>query len=312
MNFVTVFFPLYEVRRSKTKQTQTAAIIREWEEKRARVDAAMTDNASTAHTFNTANTSNTGNTKTTSSSSRKSDLYSLRAFNKVLEQGPDALLHYATTKQFCGENVLFLNAVRLFKRDFAIALTESEAASDESRKDAVRRRYFEKAVYIYATMVDEAAEPEINIEGPLRKEMATLLAPAAKANGLLKKSAYSSHGVYLGAVSRVSNEHDDTQALRLATFKNPSTSVMSHGPSSNMSQESVLENGFGSDMTGTSGVPADFGLEVFDKAFASVHNMVFLNTWGRFVDSMTESASLSSEDSRKSWSFMSFGKGTRV
>ena len=300
MEGASLFFPLYEVYANRKHSNQTMAIIQEWENKRRMQNEDLYSGGRAGKRTSVT----TDDTRPTASdaSSRRSDIYSRQALDKALEQNPEPLLVFASTRQFTGENIVFLIQVRDFKRSWAQAVKQFGNIPADTRLNL-----FNRALSIYVDLVDEvSADIEINIEGGIRRELIDVFGPTARANGMLKPRTHH-QGIYIG---NMRDEDSSTQMVGVTyetSNKNQSGSPQMVKQGFNSSEENMIDRKFDGPVIERSlsipvdtGIPTDFDEHIFDKAEASVHNMVFLNTWGRFVDSR-ETMSIRSSESGWSW-----------
>lgn len=156
MQTLTVFVPIYDALTAGRLSPATISAIREWENR----DATQSRSTLTHKSVMTQDTSTTQNT----TKSDQSRTFQMAALEQELASDPASLLHFAATRDFTAENIIFLIAVRDWK---------------EKCKTHGCGAMFEQAVEIYAHSVSEKmAEFPINIEGVIRSRLDTLFAPA--------------------------------------------------------------------------------------------------------------------------------------
>merc|ERR1712144_85015 len=233
------------------------------------------------------------NTSTSPYNSKR--MYTTAALEETLLSNPTPLLHFAATKDFTAENILFLLAVRHWKAKWA----QLRSTPTLDLGPQVKRRLWVEAVEIYAYAVSERyAEFPVNIEGSLRKTLDQMFAAAVEV--LVK---FSNSGF---------RERDDDPYSTVTPFvtapadfslKNmsPITRELSNGSSSVPATRDLEIRGIeSSDVSINDGnpthddrdeqvtLPEGFGEGVFDAAEKSVKYLVVTNTWRKFVTAMRE------------------------
>ncbi|KAI9931366.1 hypothetical protein MW887_009941 [Aspergillus wentii] len=270
MEAVTVFFPCYELVVSKKQRNSMIEEIQGWAERKA---AASNDTAS-----GTALSSQSG-------LGRMDPLYSRRALDKCLAEDSRALLHFAASKEFSGENILFLNYVRDWKAAW-ITMNASQLHYDwKGDLQSHRLHFFNIAVEIFAACVDlRLAEFPINIESRIYADLTNIFGEAAFYLGQhvskggraptyknLPKTYNQTplHKKMNSTVVMVDDE--DTEALCLDKYPSDSDgqSIMHIEPR----------------VPGFISIPAEFDIHSFDEAEKSIKTLVFTNTWPKFIES---------------------------
>lgn len=252
MQAVTVFFPIYEAYTTSHLSQATLAALREWENRGGWDDpAAQSQSGFTSKT-------------TTSDQSRT---FHMSALEKQLIDDPTALLHFAATRDFTAENIIFLVAVRDWKMRWG----------DELTRGGRNAGMFEQAVEIYANSISEKiAEFPINIEGVIRTKL---------------------DAVFADAVSNVRARQTDPfnevtpfatpAAVPLSPLKSPSSAGT--GSARSMVKEMYDESSVVDGVAGAEGV--DF--RVFDAAEKSIKYLVLTNTWRKYINEERSSRSSS-------------------
>ncbi|KAA8642758.1 uncharacterized protein ATNIH1004_009510 [Aspergillus tanneri] len=191
MEAVTIFFPCYEVVSSRWHRDRILGEIEAWNEKKT----------------NAMDESRSGTSRSNSELSRVSELYSLKALEKCLEDDSSALLQFAASKEFSGENIVFLNYVRDWKASWA-RTTASNPEYDWNRDPRhYRLHFFKVAVEIYTVCVNlKTAEFPINIESRVYSNLTEMFGEAVPVFGQLMTR---------GAATR---REDDTSALCLDEY----------------------------------------------------------------------------------------------
>lgn len=156
MQAVTVFIPIYEEYSIGRLSPATLSALREWENR----NASQSQSTLTPKSVRTQETSST-------ESSTKSDgsrTFQMAALEQELAKDPTSLLHFAATRDFTAENIIFLMSVREWKA--------------KCRIHGVSAMY-EQAIEIYAHSISEKlAEFPINIEGVIRTRLDSIFGPA--------------------------------------------------------------------------------------------------------------------------------------
>ncbi|KAJ5501519.1 Regulator of G protein signaling superfamily [Penicillium expansum] len=265
MEAVTIFFPCYELIVSKRQRDRFLEKLQAWNEKKATSGEKL----------------NSLSSRTPSEASRVPEVYSRGALEKCLEEDSGALLQFAAAKEFSGENVIFLNYVRDWKAAWA-NIGESEPEYDWNCDPEYHRLHFFKiAVEIYAAYIDmNLAEYPINIESQIYSDLRELFGEAShiigqsvlsiagtRANGNLPES-YNGMPTYRKKLSTVVTVEEDTHAL--------CSDAHFHEGQSIMHVESRVPNSVI--------IPANFTADAFEQAEKSIKNLVFTNTWPKFID----------------------------
>ncbi|KAI9798104.1 MAG: hypothetical protein M1833_005001 [Piccolia ochrophora] len=246
MEFVSVFFPLLELGHfMASRRNVRSPIVDSWPKRSGDVVSISTTSCE--------------KTKATVRGEpvSRSDMYNMHALDHALSSNAMELLQFAATREFTGENIVFLTQIRDWRRSW------KRVASSGTVDTVAKRRLYNNAASIFDTSVClQTAQFPVNIE----------------------------HKIYLAleqmfrlAKTPIEREHVTPFADELmpGTWSLPSpstTAPSSYGfpaqrdESSSFPVESLLE------------VPAGFDEHVFDRAEASVKYMVFTNTWVRFVD----------------------------
>jgi len=199
----------------------------------------------------------------------KGSKHSLQAFEETLQNASGELLEYASTREFTGENIIFLNSVRDFKAGWKAALPQT----DEPASAEHRQKYFAIATEIFDRSVSlhTAAFP-INIESHVYSALGdTFGRDIVPTSSVIAPFADRWSLATIAALTRTSDKYTtNNRPVRPNTDANgqlkPSTS-----------SEFILS-------TRANSIPDTFDVDVFDKAERSVKYMVFTNTWARYVE----------------------------
>lgn len=275
MEAVTIFLPCYELFVSRRQRNLFLGRLQAWNEKKAD-DADDLDSETP---------------RSQSEVSRLPEVYSRNALERCLEDDSSALLRFAAAKEFSGENIIFLNYVRDWKAAW-VEISETKPAYDWNRDPLHHRLHFFKvAVEIYAACVDlKIAQFPINIESRIYSNLAGIFGEAVQ---LIGQSVPGGGGIrtyrnlpetymvptHRKKFSTVLTLEEDTRALCLDAYPQESQNIMHIEP---RLPHSVI-------------VPLDFAVSAFDKAEKSVKNLVFTNTWPKFIDSSSNLSIYSKE-----------------
>lgn len=204
----------------------------------------------------------------------KGSKHSLQAFEETLQNASGELLEYASTREFTGENIVFLNSVRDFKTGWKATLPQT----DEPAGVEHRQKYFAIATEIFdrSVSLNTAAFP-INIESQVYSALSeTFGRDVVPTSSVIAPFADRWSLATIAALTRTSNKY--------TTNNNPVRPDTNHSdqlkPSTSL--EYILS-------TRVNSIPDTFDVDVFDKAERSVKYMVFTNTWPRYVESWRRS-----------------------
>ncbi|KAI1623366.1 hypothetical protein EDD37DRAFT_592989 [Exophiala viscosa] len=258
MQFTTIFFPVYEIYQSRSLMRTTLAILEAWEDKKNAAESERyLTSSSSSHSLGT----NVSSSKASSRLHR--ELCSMSSLEKALAVNPDPLLHFAATKDFTAENILFLVQVSRWRQAFQAAPCLGGAITDVARS-----HFFESALQIYMDRVCERTTKfPINIEWQIRRNLDNVFASAIPANVHRHNSD--------GATTRMAL-HSYIFPVEKAEHKfEPHPAVAPLGISRAMIRD-------------------DFSEDVFNAAEKSIKYLVLTNTWQKFVKYREEKSSWSS------------------
>ncbi|KAK2764983.1 hypothetical protein FQN54_008682 [Arachnomyces sp. PD_36] len=241
--------------------------------------------------------------------------YSIASLEEALANDISPLLHFATNKDFSGENIMFLNHIRNWKA----AWPEESSSSEIPQNEELYRHLFNLGVEIYATFVNiNTAQLAINIESPIQQELTNMFGQAAKLIDLP-----GTPNVITPFDTPSTPVHGDSFSLN--SVSRPSTSNTSEGgtaptstseESTTYNHDDILIRGLQNIITLKPRVPSDleipndFGPSVFDAAEHSIKMLVLRGTWPKYIDAMEEAAGERSEGegSKKKSLFSRFKK----
>ncbi|KZF24068.1 hypothetical protein L228DRAFT_87952 [Xylona heveae TC161] len=272
LEFLTIFFPLWEAYRTKDRRHSAQSAFDGWEKDRSDVESI--DCASTKQSVNIS----VSPSATSSERKRRHDIYGMQALEKTLDTNAAGLFKFAATKEFTGENIVFLTQVRDWRRNYLQLLSDG-AISVENR----RKMYAEGVKIFYHNVCMKTSEFPVNIESKIYAD--------------LQRMFHSSNIPAPKAV--VAPFADDAVPL---SWTQPKNANSIHSDNEELITIASLDSNGGSWE-----IPDGFDEHAFDRAEASVKYMVFTNTWIRFVDAQ-ETASMASTQgsgsSRSSTSLM--------
>jgi len=215
----------------------------------------------------TASIADAGLVHTQLSTSDEEHLLTTSALDHILRVNPEPLQEFSASRDFSGENIAFL--VR--------AMRWRSAVVDESGhiNGAQRYRAFTQALEIYAFFISPRdAQFPLNISGRQLQPLVELFADASKT-------------VYGGEARKDSAVPDNFDGP-------PITSVEKNTALGSCVQELSRA------MLYIGAVPDDFSAAIFDDVVAHVRDLVFLNTWPKFVRELRRT-SLDSQRTEETW-----------
>lgn len=187
-------------------------------------------------------------------------MYNMQSLEKALATNPRDLLHFAATKEFTGENIIFLTQVRDWKESWAVAGGEIGVMT----MDTKRKLYNNAAAIFFNTVCLQTAQFPINIEGKIYSVLEHL---------------FQSKNIPAPKVSATPFA-DDATGFELPEW----SQQLSRLPSStghSLRDEEAAPMGYPFNIN--SNIPVGFDGTVFDRAEASVKYMVLTNTWVKYV-----------------------------
>ncbi|KAL9131717.1 MAG: hypothetical protein Q9175_006692 [Cornicularia normoerica] len=244
MQGVALFFPLYEALCAKRRQ------IRTWPGSEKTLQPS---------------------TDVDIESQIKGSKHSLRAFEEALQNSARELLEYASTREFTGENILFLNCVRDFKASWTSALAKDETPSIE-----YRQKFFSIATDIFDRFVSlQTSQFPINIDSHIYHELKGMFGrDVVPYSSVVAPFADRWSLATIAAITKTSDKYtannDPVRPGSSPTF----------GDIGGTSSEFILS-------TRANAIPEAFEMNIFDKAERSVKYMVFTNTWVRYAANQT-------------------------
>ncbi|KAK0273889.1 hypothetical protein LTR35_012017 [Friedmanniomyces endolithicus] len=323
MQFCTVFFPIYEFYEHK-KAVSAIWSDAQWEkqENRPHLPPSVSSRSSVPSSQRQLLDSSTAKLFESLAADSMADgkeLYRMAALEKALLINPTPLLHFAATKDFTAENIIFLLHVKEWRAAWRTAPRDLHI--DRVTPQA-HRRLFNMALDIFAASVSaQTAEFPVNLEGPTVQSLARIFEPhmAASRTGT-SGSDGSDQGTLVGSWEMSPHHHH--QRPRSAAFdmemtpsgpkllwppshdRKPGLLDVSITPVSQGSSLRAPTTPGGSQMEGDGdgeGEEEEDGVaekgnqpmlasvypkideRVFDEAEASIRYLVLTNTWRKFV-----------------------------
>ena len=253
-----VFFPLLEVYQSSKSRQTTMTAIEEWEKNRHVLESVES------------NSTRLPSSVVDSESNRRSERYNMQALERALEVNHSDLLEYAATREFTGENILFLTRIRDWKDAWARAASPLGVLSLEAT-----RQLFDEACDIFASSISlQTAQFPINIESKIYFALHALLGsdpPSSPSSVVTPFASSSLHGI------------------RKTGTSTPNVCTVSHEPKQDYGFSSMGVAGTApTPFCASLAVPHGFDGHVFDRAERSVKYMVFTNTWIRYMNALED------------------------
>lgn len=241
MEITTILFPLLEVYRSKQDRKATAAAIADWEAKGHEFDSLQSIKSKN---MSTENADNQG----------KPNMYNIAAMEKALEKNARDLLEFAATKQFTGENIVFLTRVRAWKEQWVRAALVKNPIPLEAKSNL-----YEAGKEIFARNISlHTSQFPINLESKVYQDLESLFGSCTTSS---LTSIITPFADLWEKSDMKSSKAGFEELIRLDERTKPGA------------------------LDDTLATPYGFDGQVFDRAERSVKNMVFTNTWGRYLDS---------------------------
>ncbi|KAK4937721.1 hypothetical protein LTR10_021731 [Elasticomyces elasticus] len=281
MQFTTIFFPLYEIYRSRSLMRTTLAILKAWEDKKNTSESERhLTSSSSSHSLST-------NVSSSMASSRlHRELCSMSSLEKALAINPEPLLHFAATKDFTAENILFLIQVSRWRQAFRAAPRLEGAITDVARS-----HFFESALQIYMDRVCERTTKfPINIEWQIRRYLDNVFGTAVPAN-----AHHHNIGVApfeSATIQPVHDQNDFTDMLPLVAPRQEAyrqdaprgTALHSYTFPVEKAKHIFEPHPAVAPLGISRAVISDgFNEDVFNAAEQSIKYLVLTNTWQKFV-----------------------------
>ena len=241
MEFVTIFFPLLGVYKNSREQKATSAAIVEWERKGYDLESlpsVLLQNS----------------TKEDTGRQSKGDMCNMQALERALEIHARDLLEFAATKQFTGENIVFLTRVRAWKERWNRAHLAKTPMPLETKNKLYEagKEIFDRNISLHTSQFPVNLESKIyrKLEGIFGSNVCS--PPSSVITPFTGLWAASAQREPRAGFEDITRADDDTKQSPFTETPN-----RSYG----------------------------FDGQVFDSAERSVKYMVFTNTWTRFLES---------------------------
>ncbi|TKA79384.1 hypothetical protein B0A55_02840 [Friedmanniomyces simplex] len=320
MQFCTIFFPIYEFYEHK-RAVHAIWDDAQWEkqENRPHLPASVSSRSSVPSSQRQLLDNSTAKLFEALAADSMADgkeLYRMAALEKALLINPTPLLHFAATKDFTAENIIFLLHVKEWRAAWRAAPRDTE--TDHVTPQA-QRRLFNMAVDIFAASVsDQTAEFPINLEGPTVKALATIFelhmassrSGSSDAGGGGPGGSGSDQGTLVGSWEMSQAPRSTTafdmemtaegpkllwprdksfdfgvrtpasQASSIAPPSTPGSQTQPEEQEREQEDEPAAERG---NQPMLASVYPTIDERVFDEAEASIRYLVLTNTWRKFV-----------------------------
>ena len=223
------------------------------------------------------------------STTKSRDQYSMSALEAQISEDIDSLLIWTSKREFTAENIVFLKAVRDFRRKWATEEAKGRPLSTEQ----IRQRYEEAGLIFFNLVNPNTARFNINIDAvtyrQLESAFSALVTPDISPNAP-------------GGGNLICPWNDDFQRLTETARSSSGSETKLVDEAKNTYQSQVLsvemkDRGNSEDSPTimpstlpTAMVPPAFDPAVFDRAYASIRYLVFTNTWVKFVNSQDTSS----------------------
>lgn len=244
MEITTVLFPLLEVYKSKRDRKATAAAIADWE--------------TSGHEFESFQSIKSKNVSDTADHPGRPSMYNIAAMEEALEKNAPDLLEFAATKQFTGENIVFLTRVRAWKEQWVRAALVKNPMTLEAKS-----RLYEAGKEIFDRNISlHTSQFPINLESRVYQDLESIFGSCVTSS----------------LTSIITPFADLWEKTEMKTAKAGFEEIIR--------LDERTKPGVSDD---TLAAPYGFDGQVFDRAERSVKYMVFTNTWGRYLDCSSKS-----------------------
>jgi hypothetical protein len=283
---VTIFFPIFEAYKSRSQLRTTLELIEAWEEKRHN-DASTLNSSSNSSKHKSYFSSSTKSVSTATRSVRTREMHTMAALEKALLMNATPLLRFAATKDFTGENIVFLIQVRDWHTTW-----RRFSGSDNAPTDDAKRTLYDIALDIYISSVHEkTAGFPINIESKIKRELDVVFEAAAS-----ERRPYRDDSIDDPFKDHSPHDPFKSVSIELALPRNL-RGILGKGNSddteatfNNSSQDNILSpKDLMFDVNPCVRPPVrrvvtpGFDEHVFDQAEKSIKYLVLTNTWQKFV-----------------------------
>ncbi|KXT07592.1 hypothetical protein AC578_10215 [Pseudocercospora eumusae] len=286
MQIVTIFFPIYEAHESRRQMRTTLCAIQDWEEK---------VRSHTSHSSSTNTSNHLSQPSSYGPSTQSKEIFSMASLEKALATNPMPLLHFAATKDFTAENIIFLLRLQEWRQAWTSAPRDPSTAKITSH---ARNLLFQLAVHIYMLCVlDTISEFPINIDHAIRKPLDSLFEPAIPEPILNKKKRNHISNTnpfdveLISSPSSYTTIDEEVKMKHLARMKPSDENENSNIAVFPTSAEKPIFFVFDEQNLAVTSSPLDsarvirtgFDEKVFDAAEASIKDLVLTNTWRKYI-----------------------------
>lgn len=276
-----MWIPCYQVLRHRSLQQETLDTIALWESRtRGGVNKSFSREQDSSRTptavtlsHEKMDSADTGRYPAGSIESHSTEsLFTMHALEHTLNQNPDPLRTFASLRDFSGENIAFLTAVREWK---ALWTKLCDAPDAASRTEVNQRCLFKHALRIYANYVSlKYATFPVNIGAQDQQKLESIFGVAARTLYGDGETSLDSEITPFG--SRIDpSAHHQPQPAR--SWAQDVLLSLGNNRSSN-AVDFVTEN---VDYWGH--IPNEFSGGVFNSAEKSIKYLVLTNTWPKFI-----------------------------
>lgn len=244
MEITTILFPLLDIYKSKRDRKATAAAIADWE--------------TSSHEFDSFRSIQSKSMSENVEHQGRPSMYNLAAMEKALEKNAPDLLEFAATKQFTGENIVFLTRVRAWKEQWVRAASVKNPMTLEAKS-----RLYEAGKEIFDRNVSlHTSQFPINLESKVYQELESIFGSRVTSS---LTSIITPFADFWEKSEMKTSKSGFEEIIRLDDRTKPG------------------------DSDDTLATPYGFDGQVFDSAERSIKYMVFTNTWGRYLESSRKS-----------------------
>lgn len=206
----------------------------------------------------------------------------MSALETQINEDIDSLLIWTSKREFTAENVVFLKAVRDFKRKWA----NEEAGGRTLSTEQIRQRYEEAGLIFFNLINPNTARFNINIDSvtyrQLESAFSALALPDACPNTPGSENLVCPWNDDFQRMTENAMHGSESETNLVDGVKN---TYQSQVMAVEMKDRSNFGRQSGSIKSSDSMVPATFSTNIFDRAYASIRYLVFTNSWVKFVDS---------------------------
>jgi hypothetical protein len=267
MEFVILFFPLWEV----------------WESRKMKAKVAFHPGRSEACK------------------------YSMAALERALRDDIERLEQFAAEKDFSGENIIFLKRIENWKDRWSYALDSAAKSGQSGIPQHIEQNLFDTAEQIFHDCISNETSPfPVNIDERIYLELARMFAPPGQQR-VGQKTTKAARAMIAPWAEDEPSFPQPTQHMAVPTtfYESPTPPISSSSfdsdsenerpptpprknsiptPSATTREAAVKAAALLWGRRTTKPLPRGFGKNIFDEAEGTVKQMVLENTWVRFVD----------------------------